>query len=269
MPVARVISRSATIMLMMCLLGGCTSQVTLAEPEPTLNLPPTGGFDYQLGGAYEPPEGTTIVARDQTEAPASGYYNICYVNGFQTQPGLASEWEPLLLQGADGPIADPAWPDESLLDTSTDANRTQIAARMVSAIDACATAGFDAVEFDNLDSYLRADGRLTAQDNLALAKQLVTAAHDAGLAAAQKNGLELAGAGVKAGFDFAVTEQCGAFNECAGYADHYDTVLNIEYSSASAFAAMCANGALPAQSVRRDVTLQTPRSTHYAFQRCE
>ena len=36
-------------------------------------LPPSGGVDYQLGGAYEPSAGTAVVVRDATaEAPAGG-----------------------------------------------------------------------------------------------------------------------------------------------------------------------------------------------------
>ena len=51
---------------------------------------PTGNgkFDYQLGGAYTPPSGTVMVVRDREEAPFNPgtIYNVCYINGFQTQP---------------------------------------------------------------------------------------------------------------------------------------------------------------------------------------
>src|SRR5690606_18115219 len=49
--------------------------------------PPNARFDYQLGGAYTPPGGVQIVSRDREATPAAGAYNICYVNGFQIQPG--------------------------------------------------------------------------------------------------------------------------------------------------------------------------------------
>ena len=56
-------------------------------------LPPQGGqFDYQLGGAYAPPAGVTIVGRDRNDPPAPGVYSICYINGFQTQPDEADFW---------------------------------------------------------------------------------------------------------------------------------------------------------------------------------
>jgi len=48
---------------------------------------PTGtDVDYQLGGAAEPEPNVGIVVRDRTDPPAAGRFNVCYVNGFQTQP---------------------------------------------------------------------------------------------------------------------------------------------------------------------------------------
>jgi len=236
--------------------------------EAGIALPPPGGFDYQLGGAYEPPSGTVIVVRDSTESPAPGLYSICYLNGFQSQPGEDDAWDGLLLEGADGPIADPGWPDEYLFDTSTEANREAIAERMGKSILECAQKGFDAVELDNLDSHTRSDGALTAEDNLALAALYIADAHAAGLAVGQKNSVEIAAQGEAAGFDFAVTEECGQYQECAEYLAVYDVVLDIEYRDAADFAAMCANGALPPQSVRRDLELTTPESPDYVLERC-
>ncbi|MCZ9340288.1 endo alpha-1,4 polygalactosaminidase, partial [Streptomyces sp. TRM76130] len=55
------------------------------------------GFDYQLGGPYPPPDGVRVVVRDHTVRPASGLYNICYVNAFQAQPGAERDWDADLL----------------------------------------------------------------------------------------------------------------------------------------------------------------------------
>ena len=239
-----------------------------SSAEPTVALPPAGGFDYQLGGAYEPPAGTAIVARDSTDSPAPGLYNICYLNGFQSQPGEADASDGLLLEDAEGPVADPGWPDEYLFDTSTEANRSAIAERVNKAILECAYKGFDAVEFDNLDSYSRSEGALTAEDNLALAALYIADAHAAGLAVAQKNSVEIARQGAAAGFDFAVTEECGQYEECADYLEVYRVVLDIEYGEAADYAELCASGALPTQSVRRDLDLTTPESADYVFERC-
>src|SRR6478736_3479936 len=119
----------AVALVAVCGCSGSTQGPTLATsatPSPSASgseavvvaLPPAGGFDYQLGGAYEPPAGTAIVSRDSTDEPAPGLYNVCYVNGFQSQPGEADAWDGLLVEGDDGPLADPGWPDEYLFDTS-------------------------------------------------------------------------------------------------------------------------------------------------------
>src|SRR5699024_6855477 len=62
---------------------GCAGEVSPGDSEPTdpgagapaaaVTPPPADtGFDYQLGGAYSPPEGTGIVVRDSTAEPAPG-----------------------------------------------------------------------------------------------------------------------------------------------------------------------------------------------------
>lgn len=255
-----------------CALGlalvGCTSPASVA-------LPPAGGIpDYQLGGASDPAPEVTILARDRTADPASGVYSICYVNGFQTQPGELELFPPeTLLRDADGAIRyDPDWPDEALLDTSTGARRDAILAVVGPWVEGCASDGFDAVEFDNLDSYTRSDGALTLEDNLALAAELVRTAHDAGLAAGQKNASEDAEAlRDRAGFDFAVTEECSVFHECGAYTDVYGAhVIDIEYTDElpRPFAEMCADPEAPQSMVLRDRLLSAPGDPEYAFETC-
>jgi hypothetical protein len=241
-----------------------------------VRLPPQGaGFDYQLGGAYDPPAGAVVVARDSTEAPASSGYAICYVNGFQTQPGESAHWldehpDLVLRDGAGEPLADPGWPDEYLLDTSTDDKRMQIAALLGTVVADCATSGFDAVEIDNLDSFTRSDGALTIEDNIDLAARYAEVAHSLGLAIAQKNG---AGDSARyrdgVGFDFVVSEECMHYDECADYLDAYDgLVFDIEYGDAAAFAGYCSDDARPAAMIRRDHDLSTPDDPAYVYGTC-
>lgn len=219
-----------------------------------------GAIDYQLGGAYDPAPGTTIVARDASDPPAEGAFSICYLNGFQTQPADGDWWlaehpDLVLRDPAGEPAVDPGWPDEMALDTSTPARREQIAAIVAPWIAGCASDGYDAVEFDNLDSWTRFDG-LTMEGNLALAALLVDAAHDEGLWAAQKNALDAGQAGPDAGFDLVVTEQCGQYDECAAYAELYgDRRVDVEYvesTSQQDFVAMCEAGDVPPLTVLRD-----------------
>lgn len=252
-------------------LSGCGVS---AEPASNISLPPVGGTpDYQLGGAYSPDASVDIVARDREAEPDPSRYSICYVNGFQTQPGEADNWPAdTLLHDAGGVVIDPDWPDEVLLDTSSRESRERILTTVAPWIVACAEAGFEAVEFDNLDTYTRSDGALSRDDNLALATAYVDTAHDAGLAAAQKNAAEDAAVlHDRAGFDFAVTEECAAFRECDSYTGVYgDHVIDIEYSDAlpRSFGVVCGDPETPSSVVLRDRNLTLPAETEYVFETC-
>lgn len=237
-----------------------------------VTLPPVNApLDYQLGGAYAPPAGVKIVSRDRTESPAAGLYNICYVNGFQIQPGEASDWmtnhaDLILRDGGGQPIIDADW-NEMLIDVSTAAKRTQVAAIVGGWIDGCKQKGFDAIEIDNLDSYSRSQGKLTENTNVAAMGLFSAAAHGKGLAIAQKNSSEIVPRKAELGTDFAVAEECNTFDECdaytAGYGDH---VLVIEYVRAD-FTKGCA--AFPNLSiVLRDRNLVKPGASGYVFDGC-
>lgn len=236
-------------------------------------LPPGAVADYQLGGGYPPAPGVTVVVRDSTDTPAPGLYNICYVNGFQTQPG--ADWpEALLLRGPDAePLADPGWPDEFLLDISTPELRAANLKRLRPALQACADKGFDAVEFDNLDSFTRSGGRLDEGDALAFATLLVKEARGLGLAAGQKNTAELAAEGRdRAGFTFAVTEACHRWDDCAAFTSVYGAgqVLGIEYVDdlRGSFAEACADPDRPGSMILRDRMLLPAGAKGFVFDTC-
>ncbi|KAH6906504.1 glycoside hydrolase family 114 protein [Coprinopsis sp. MPI-PUGE-AT-0042] len=246
-----------------------------------VTLPPANGkFDYQLGGAYTPPSGTVTVVRDRTASIATGLYNICYINGFQTQPGSEATWwktnhDTLLLRKSNGQyFEDPDWPGEIMLDTRTAAKRTAIATILNGWIDGCATAGFNAIEPDNLDTWTRSNGLLTKANNLALAKLIADHAHTKNLAIAQKNAAELGSEGkTTAGFDFAVAEECQVWDECSEYTDAYGTaVLEIEYTdnddADQVFADACADHGSTIGIIHRDRDLVTPSSSDYHYEHC-
>jgi hypothetical protein len=267
-----------------------------AEPEPgqsgasveaaDVTLPPVSGrFDYQLGAAYEPEGGLDVVVRDATADPSAGAYNICYVNGFQTQPGQADLWfdgnEDLLLHDVAGElVVDPDWPDEYVLDPSTDAQRDRILHLLGPVITGCADAGFDAVEIDNLDTWTRftepSTGLIEQADALALAGAYLDVAHEAGLAVGQKNAAEATTAGRELGFDFAVTEECAAYAECGSYTGVYgEQVLQIEYTDnlPDGFDAVCADPDRAPLTILRDRDLvapadTAPADTAYAYRQC-
>lgn len=244
-------------------------------PTARIELPPPGQFDYQLGGSYAPPSGAGVVERDSTEPPAPGRYGICYVNGFQSQPGAHWPDELLLHRPSGELLVDPGWPDEHLFDISTPSHRAELARRQTVTIDHCQSAGFRAVEFDNLDSYTRSDGAITLDDAIAFARLLVQQAHAVGLAAAQKNTAELGTRGRdEIDFDFAITEECDQYRECDTFTRVYgNRVFDIEYTDdlRGAIADICAriHATTPApNAIIRDRELLPQGSPGYAYSPC-
>jgi hypothetical protein len=222
-----------------------TAPPTTAPPTGAVTPPPAnGGFDYQIGAAYPPIAGVKIVTRPHEQrSPVAGLYNVCYINGFQAQSEDESWWltnhRDLVLHSGGVPVKDDGW-DELLLDTSTAAKREGLAAVVGGWIAECRTAGFQAVEIDNLDSYGRSGGRLTQSQAVAYLRLLANRAHGLGLAIAQKNSPELAGRRSELGTDFAVVEDCNRYDECDAFTAAYgDRVLVVEYQR-SAFTKGCA-----------------------------
>jgi hypothetical protein len=258
--------------ILVLLLVGWTSQKNHITQFPTHTV-----FDYQLSGVYPPAPGVGGVVRDSSDLPVHGMFSICYVNGFQSQPGERNVWlnkhKALLLVDAKGkPISDPSWPDEFLLDTSTAERRNRIAVIINRTINICAKKGFKAVEIDNLDSYTRSSGRLTQNGALALARLYAIHAHAAGLAIAQKNSGDLGMHGRdQVGFDFAVSEECQRFDECSSYSNVYGwKFIDIEYTDdlRGTIAQLCADPQIPFSTIIRDRNLTRPGNKTYFFQRC-
>jgi len=211
--------------LLTALLGAVLAPPAYADP-----LPTGTDVDYQLGGVRAVPRHVGIVVRDREARPAAGRYNVCYVNGFQTQAGERPFWRRhlgLVLKKHGRPVEDEAW-NEWLLDPRTAAKRARLARVVGRWVSGCAADGYDAVELDNLDSFTRSHGLVSRRQAIAYGRLLVRAAHDAGLEVGQKN---LAGYdGTAIGFDFAVAEECGRYRECSSYVRHYGRrVLAIEY----------------------------------------
>jgi hypothetical protein len=268
---SRATRRAGTAALACAVIVGLGAPTASAR----VGLPANSPASYQLGGAYQPEPGVGVVARDWTEQPAAGYYNICYVNGFQTQPGTRGWWKKrhptLLLRKGSKFVVDSAW-GEVLLDTSSKRKRKKIADVVGRWTTSCAAKGYQAVEFDNLDSFTRSRKQLRMANNSALAKKLVRQAHRVGLAAGQKNTAELGTRGrTKIGFDFAIAEECQRYAECGRYLNAYGpAVIEIEYTdySATFFTAACADHGGQISIIRRDRQLTTPQHPDYRYQQC-
>ncbi len=256
----------------------CAAALTISPVAAEPRLPPVNAkADYQLGGAYTPPAGVRVVSRDRTEHSAARRYSICYVNGYQTQPGSLPWWRAhrpgLLLRDRSGDLVrDPGWRAEVLLDTSSARNRSRLAAIASRWINGCARDGFRAVEPDNLDSFTRSRRLLTRSDNLALAHRYAVLSHRAGLAIAQKNLAGLSRARrVEIGFDFAVAEECSVYRECGAYRAAYGRhVIEIEYSDngRAAFTRACRHHGSAWSIIYRDRDLVRPSSPSYVYRAC-
>jgi hypothetical protein len=256
-----------------------------ASAPPVWAPPPVhAAVDYQIGGDYPLPDGVTVVSRDWYAGRApDDAYAICYVNAFQTQddeddvdrPDERSAWpaDLVLLELGD----DPNWGGEYLVDISTPERRMTAAAWLEPMIATCADKGFEAVELDNLDSWTRfrdtpMDTRVPfdEDDAIAYAELLADLGHAHGLAVAQKNTVELPAdvARERIGFDFAVAEECGHWDECQGYVDVYgDHVIAIEYEAAD-LETTCRGFGDRISVVLRDVDVGTPGSDTYQYARC-
>lgn len=249
-------------------LGACKGGPTT----PTVTLPPPhAGFDYQLGGAGPVPGGVKVVARQWSAAPSAGRYSICYVNAFQTEaeaddPDGPRGW-PAAVVRLD--LEDPDWPGEHPIDLTTAAKRDLAVAHVQRRLATCATAGFAAVEFDNLDAYQRyAAAGFRKADTITYARRLANAAHARGLAVGQKNTVELLGDARSIGFDFAVAEECGTYGECGRYTATYGgRVYDIEYTDAGLRAACTAIGTT-ASVVRRDLGLSPAGAAGHRYATC-
>ncbi|RDG35438.1 endo alpha-1,4 polygalactosaminidase [Streptomyces corynorhini] len=241
---------------------------TASAAAQAVTLPPThANFDYQIGQAYTPPAGVTVVSRDHTASPAAGLYNICYVNAFQAQPGAENEWGDLLLRDSGGKVVyDDGW-GEAILDIRTDAKRRQIAAKVNSWIDTCASKGFNAVEPDNLDTFDRFS-QISEANAKAYVKLLSDHAHQKGLAIAQKNTANFSTAHAQTGLDFAVAEECGEWDECGDYVEGFgNNVIVIEYKE-KYFKETCAGFGDRLSVVLRDVDVTAPGSSSYVRKTC-
>jgi hypothetical protein len=280
---ARGIALAATLLLAAGTTA--TAQAPSESSGPTWAPPPPhAAFDYQIGGDYPLPDGVEVVSRDWFIGTApDDVYSICYVNAFQTQddeddvdrPDERSNWpaDLVLLELGD----DPNWGGEYLVDVSTPESRAAAAAWLEPMVATCADKGFEAVEFDNLDSWTRFDETpmedqvpFDEDDSMAFAELLADMAHAHGLAAAQKNTVELPAevARDQIGFDFAIAEECGHWDECQGYVDVYgDHVIAIEYEQAD-FEATCAGFGDTLSVVLRDVDVTAPGSDTYQYARC-
>ena len=268
------------------LAAALIAAAALAAPLAEAYAPPPANavFDYQIGGDYPPAPEVEVVSRDWfSGSPAGGgTYSICYVNGFQTQadergtdrPDEHRNWPRSLVLERLGD--DPNWGGEYLVDLRSAAKRRRAAGWVGQMIEGCAAKGYDAVEFDNLDSWTRFDGTPLARrvpfgraDAVAYAHLLADRAHALDLAVAQKNTVQLKPAEVgRVGFDFAIAEQCARYRECDRYKRLFgDLVIDVEYRRRD-FDRACETVGAALSIVLRDVGVSRPGARAYRYDAC-
>jgi hypothetical protein len=157
---------------------------------------------------------------------AAGKKAICYVSA-----GSWENWRPDANQFPASVLGNKnGWAGEKWLDI----RQTSVLLPIMEArVQKCAQAGFDGVEWDNVDGYTNRTGfPLTSADQLTYNASLANLAHTYGLTVALKNDVEQV-SDLAPYFDYAVNEQCQQYSECSGYTANFinagKAVFQVEY----------------------------------------
>ena len=189
--------------------------------------PPNTGYDADVYGLdlVETPQATIDALHDE------GRRVVCYFSAGSSEVGRDDFGR--FAEADQGSVLD-GWPDERWVELSSANVRSIMSDRLDLAVDK----GCDAVEPDNTDGYLSADGGgtdnglgLTEADTRSYLRWLGDQAHRRGLAIGLKNTLGLAD-DLADEYDFAVNEQCHHYGECgelAPFLERGKPVFNAEY----------------------------------------
>jgi hypothetical protein len=196
---------------------------------------PTPGttFYWQLTGTIntnKPVQMYDVDLFDTPQATIDALHNqgkvvICYFS--------AGTWENWRADQAQFPAASKGksngWAGEKWLDIRNPTVLTIMKAR----IDTAFKKSCDGVEPDNVDGYSNTTGfPLKSTDQLTYNKAIASYAHYKGLSVGLKNDVEQIQQLVSS-FDWALNEECFAYNECAGYSSFINArkaVFNAEYN---------------------------------------
>jgi hypothetical protein len=236
--------------------GGTAASTAAGTPDgtptaPGAGTPPSGGtgalwrpeqgtsWQYQLASTLDLTVDAAVydvdwqdTSADQVaQLHAAGRRVICYVNA-----GAYEDWRPDARDYPEEVLGEPldGWPGERWLDV----RRTDLLLPLLSArVDVCQSKGFDAVEFDNVDGWSNETGfPLTAEDQLAFNTAIAGLAHARGMSVGLKNDVDQVDQ-LASVYDFAVNEECLAYDECDAYRDFLASgkaVLHVEYEKTTA-----------------------------------
>jgi hypothetical protein len=191
-------------------------QAEVWQPSPGLD------WQWQLSGDFEDIDVQAFDADLVEGTWPEGAVRICYFS--------AGSWEEYREDVADVPEDAlgkrlDGWPDERWWDISHPAVRAVVEVRLDRAVES----DCDAVEPDNVDGYQNDSGLpLNATEQLAFNRWLADEAHARGLSVGLKNDLDQLDA-LQPWFDWALNEECVAYDECDAYEDWTKAVLHAEY----------------------------------------
>ncbi len=219
----------AAIVLGAALLGAAPASAGRWQPRPT-----TAPWQWQLQGRIDTSVRAGVYEVDGFETPRGtvaklhrmGRRVICYLD--------VGAWESYRPDSGSYPSAVlgsrySGYPDERWLDI----RRIDILAPILRRrFDICRDRGFDAVEADNLAGYENPTGfPLSGGDQLRFNRWVARGVHRRGMSVALKNDPDQVRALV-ARFDFAVVEECFAYDECEKYSPFVEAgkaVFSAEY----------------------------------------
>lgn len=203
-------------------------------------------FDIDLYGA----DGVTPAASDVAQIHTQGAHAICYVDA-----GTYENWRPDASVYPKAVLgANNGWPGERWIDI----RRLDVLIPIIGArVQSCLTAGFDAVEFDNMDAAYNVSGfKVTKAQQVEFNRAMAAVAHFYGLAVGLKNDVAQL-TQLQPYFEFAINEQCSQYSECSGY-DAWTSagkaVAQVEYTALPA--AFCPPAIAAGRSaIKKDLAL--------------
>lgn len=179
----------------------------------------------------------------------------------------ARAYDPMLLGNAYYGFEDERWLDIRRI--------SELAPFLELRMEMCKAKGFDAIEFDNMDSWYAANNtglNITEADAVAFVKYLAREAHERGMSMALKSVVEIV-PDVRDHVDFSVVEECFENDECTRQSPNtggeygYDMMIEVdkpvfatEYDAYSPTANVCAeSNALLFSTIYKHVDLDSYR----------
>ena len=255
-------------MVVVCLVivGAACSAADIGREDAGVFVPPLGTtWQWQLQGTIDTSFDVAVYDIDLFDVDAAtieslhaaGRTVICYLSVGTFEP--FREDAAAFPEEVKGNPYDPPFQEELYLDVRD----PRVAAIMEARFDLAVAKSCDGVEPDNVDLHDQDSGfAITPEESLVFNRFLATAAHARGLSVGLKNNLSQLNELVD-DFDWALNEECFAFQECDAYLDNFiaqdKAVFHAEYVDADQAGIVCATtGALGLSTIVKELELFAP-----------